>query len=206
MPLQQLANAVSYLSKAVLSVCLHLSLVDSFRSVHCSGFNRQKAIMTQLKVCAHKYRWRFVICTLAIHFLLLHPRLYFSIVRSISIPSAATAEAAAQVQWVGRAVTDSPQNFDSGLQIKTPYGVLIRKSTGMLYVSHCTRFRYTRRLAGKEPPRIKRVTCDVTTSWPLVVVHAVRVLPMCFVLSAFVFCSTASLCVIWIVTWYQNKL
>jgi hypothetical protein len=46
------------------------------------------------------------------------------------------------------------------LQIKAFHGVSLRKSMGMLYVSRFMRFRYTRWLAGTQPPRITRVACN----------------------------------------------
>jgi hypothetical protein len=43
-----------------------------------------------------------------------YKQFYFTIMRRISILSAATVEAAAQVQWVARGFTDSLHHFDSG--------------------------------------------------------------------------------------------
>jgi hypothetical protein len=63
-----------------------------------------------------------------------------------------------------RSFTDSPPPFWlRGLQTKAFHGVSFRKYTGMLYVPRFTRFRYTRRFAGTQAPRITRVTWTENT-------------------------------------------
>jgi hypothetical protein len=61
-----------------------------------------------------------------------YPRFYFSIMRNISILSAATLEAVAQAHWVARAVSlTRPPFWLRGIQIKASHGLSLRKSTGI---------------------------------------------------------------------------
>jgi hypothetical protein len=85
-----------------------------------------------------------------------YPPFSFGVMRSINILSTATLEDAAQAHRVARAVSLTR------LTISTPGTTNFGLSwciTQKIHVSRFTRFRYTRRFAGKQPPRITRVTC-----------------------------------------------
>jgi hypothetical protein len=94
-----------------------------------------------------------------------YQRFYFSIMWSINVLSAVTVEAAAQVHWVARAVPLShstiltPGTTNEGLS-----WCIAQNMHRHLYVSRFTRFRYTRRFTGTQPPRVTRVTCVTNKS------------------------------------------
>jgi hypothetical protein len=90
-----------------------------------------------------------------------YPRFYFSVIRSINILSAATVEAAAKAHWVARAVSlTRPTILTPGTTNKGLSWCITQKIHRHLYVSRFTRFQYTRRYAGTQPPRFTRVTCN----------------------------------------------
>jgi hypothetical protein len=64
-----------------------------------------------------------------------------------------STEMRAQFHWL------APPFWLRWLQTKASHGASLRKSTGMLYVSRFTRFRYMRRFAGTHSPRLTTVTC-----------------------------------------------
>jgi hypothetical protein len=86
-----------------------------------------------------------------------YPRFYFSIMRSIKYPTRG------QILKSVTCVEPCPGLSGNVMQMislaSKNYGASLTSKWQLLYVSRFTRFRYTRRLTGMEPPCISRVTC-----------------------------------------------